>query len=862
MKLLAIDGNSILNRAFYGIKLLSTKDGMYTNAIYGFLNILLKICDEVQPDYIACAFDVKAPTFRHKQFDGYKAGRKGMPEELAMQMPLLKELLGYLGYPMVELAGYEADDILGTLSQICLDTKNECVIATGDRDSLQLVNDYVTVRLATTKMGRPDVTFYDTAAIEEKYGVTPKELIEVKSLMGDSSDNIPGVAGIGEKTALSLIAQYHSIAYIYDHVEELDIKTGVRQKLITDKETAFMSHDLAEIFLEVPIEQELSAYTPKVADKQKAYGLLVKLEMYNMIDKMNLTGTELPATEVQQQATLTYLSAPDKAEILQKLQSMDKIYGLFGYEEDEITAFTLIFEDSFVLYRQENPDFMSILEEILNHSNRLVTNQSKKLYRYGYIYDKNIQYVLFDIELAGYLLSPTSTEYTIERLAGEYGIAMRSANVDLQEDLIADALKLVDLYIKLDGLIHEYTQEKLLEEIEIPLAKVLASMECVGVELDTAGLQEFGEGLDISLAALQSSIYEHAGEEFNINSPKQLSEILFVKLELPTRKKTKSGYSTNADVLETLKGKHPIVDDILEYRKLAKLKSTYVDGLMKVVGEDGRIHTSFQQTETRTGRISSTEPNMQNIPVRTEIGSNLRRFFRAKQGTRFVDADYSQIELRVLAHIANDEAMIAAFLSGEDIHQVTASQVFGLPPLFVTPIMRSRAKAVNFGIVYGIGAFSLSQDIGVSVAEADSYIKGYLNTYSGVKHYMDETIHTAKENGYVSTMFLRRRYLPELASTNKNMQAFGERVAMNMPIQGTAADIIKIAMVRVFERLQTEKLQSQLVLQVHDELIIESPKEENERVCIILKEEMENAVKLSVPLLVDSNVGDTWYDAK
>ena len=867
MKLLVIDSNSVLNRAFYGIKLLTTKDGQYTNGIYGFLNILLKIIDEVQPDAIACAFDVKHPTFRHEMYDGYKAQRKGMPEELAQQLPVLKELLTDLGYPIVELPGFEADDILGTLSRVCVEQGQECVLATGDRDSLQLVSDQVAVRLAATKMGRPESTLYDPAAIREKYGVEPLQLIEVKALMGDSSDNIPGVAGIGKKTALDLISRFGSVDAIYENLDTIDVKPGVRKKLQEGKEMAYLSRKLAEIDRHAPIDCNLEDYRLKERDVQAAYTLLSKLEMHTMIEKLGLHGTvESAAPAVNkpdEKPQITPHISPKEGQ-LTRLLGEERLFALFAFEGDEITALCLAGQEEMALLSREDKPFASVLGRVLAFPGKLVTTESKKLHRYGYYHDINIQNVDFDVELAGYLLSPTSTEYTIRRLADEYQVAPFSCT-ELPEEwqaLGGDGLRLIPLWERLSAQIVEHGQDSLLRDIEIPLAQVLADMECIGVELDVPGLIAFGQGLDVDIARLQASIYAHAGEEFNINSTKQLGAILFDKLGLPTRKKTKSGYSTNADVLESLRGKHPIIEDILEYRKLTKLKSTYVDGLLKVVGEDGRIHTSFQQTETRTGRISSIEPNMQNIPVRTEIGSNLRKFFRAGDGEMLVDADYSQIELRVLAHIAQDKNMIDAFLHGADIHTATASQVFNLPPLYVTPLMRSRAKAVNFGIVYGIGAFSLSQDIGVSVAEADKYIKDYLRTYSGVKQYMEDTIAFGKEHGYVQTLFGRRRYLPELTASNHNLKAFGERVAMNTPIQGTAADIIKIAMVRVHRRLAAEGMKSRLVLQIHDELIVESPVEENEKAAAILREEMEGAVQLSVPMSVEAKVGKTWFEAK
>ena len=864
MKLLAVDSNSVLNRAFYGIKVLTTKEGIYTNGIYGFLNILLKLCEEVQPDAIACAFDLKAPTFRHLKYEGYKAQRKGMPQELADQLPLLKELLEALGFVMVTCEGYEADDILGTLASASCSQGESCVIATGDRDSLQLVDDCVTVRLATTKMGRAQADVYDVAAIQEKYGVSPRELIEVKALMGDSSDNIPGVAGIGEKTALDLIGRYHSIDYIYSHLDSLDIKAGVRQKLAAGEEICRLSRELAEICRTAPIPTDLEHYRRQPGDPARAYQLLAKLEMFSLIEKFGLTDAggpgEDPAVQEKEAGPLP-VGKLTLEELTHQLEG--EAHMLFSFAGDEMEAMALYTGEK-VLWadRQEGESFDALAQLVEERAAQLRTWGSKSLYRWGYRRGKTLPVVAFDSQLAAYLLSPTSSDYSVARLGAEYQLTTPPVEEQAQPQWVSEGAVFPALCRLLEEKIEEYSQGKLLREVEQPLARVLASMEWLGFALDTQGLAQFGRQLDLDLDQLEKRIYQYAGEEFNINSPKQLGEILFGRLGLPAKKKTKSGYSTNAEVLDSLRGKHPIIEDILEYRKLAKLKSTYVEGLLKVVGPDGRVHTSFQQTETRTGRISSTEPNLQNIPIRTEIGSNLRRFFHAREGARLVDADYSQIELRVLAHIAQDANMIAAFASGEDIHTQTASQVFGLPPLFVTPVMRSRAKAVNFGIVYGIGAFSLAQDIGVSVAEADRYIKDYLKTYSGVQKYMDETKAKAKEEGYVTTLLGRRRYLPELQASNRVTRAFGERVAMNTPIQGTAADIIKIAMIRVFDRLAAEGLASRLILQVHDELIVESPLDEVEQVKTILREEMEGAMTLSVPLKVDTGVGENWYDAK
>lgn len=861
MKLLAVDGNSILNRAYYGIRLLSTKDGVFTNGIYGFLMILLRMCEETRPDAVAITFDTRAPTFRHKCYDGYKAQRKGMPEELAQQMPLLQELLGYLGYTIITLEGFEADDLLGTLARSSCEAGNACVIATGDRDSFQLIDDCVTVRLASTKGGRPQADIYDTAAIQEKYGVTPVQLIDVKALMGDASDNVPGVAGIGEKGALGLIQEFGSLDYIYENLDTLPIKDGLREKLRVGKEMALLSRELVTIDRYVPIDASLEHYLPLKPNNARAYGLMARLELFSLIDKFGITpetvadGARAEAAPAQP-LDISFNTLPDG--VLDAESTIDVLFECVG---EDIAALCVITPETLYLLDENLP---VRVQELLTAPSKKRTNNVKLLHHYGLSHGYEAQNIVFDAEIAGYILNPTAPDYSIVRLAGEYGISPLSLDnlLGVHTGLLEDCAGFSALADKLTVLLEENDQHRLFYEVELPLARVLADMEHTGFEVDTDGLRTYGEKLDREIARYQQQIYALAGEEFNINSPKQMGAILFEKLGLPAKKKTKTGYSTNADVLEGLLGKHEIIRHILDYRTVAKLKSTYVDGLFRVVGQDGRIHTSFQQTLTRTGRISSTEPNMQNIPIRTPLGSELRRFFRAKNGCKLLDADYSQIELRVLAHIANDDNMIAAFAGGEDIHTNTAAQVFDMPPLFVTPLMRSRAKAVNFGIVYGIGAFSLSQDIGVTVSEADSYIKGYLQTYSGVRQYMQDTIDFGTEHGYVATMLERRRYLPELASSNRNLREFGKRVAMNTPIQGTAADIIKIAMVRVYNRLKAENLTSKLILQVHDELIVESPLHELEQAKQILQQEMEQAITLSVPLEAEVGAGDNWLDAK
>ncbi len=856
MKLLALDGNSILNRAFYGIKLLTTKDGSkFTNGIYGFLNILLRLKEEVSPDAVAIAFDVKAPTFRHEMYSGYKANRKGMPPELAQQMPPLKDLLAAMGYKILEAPGWEADDILGTLAASS-GADDFCYIATGDRDSLQLVRDNVNVLLASTKMGRPQSVKYDRDKIKEEYLVTPEQMIDIKALMGDSSDCIPGVAGIGQKTAQDLISRFGSIDEIYSNLDTIDIKKGVHDKLEADKDMAYLSRELGTIKTNAPVETDYSAYVPVQPDAFKVTSILAELEMYKMIERLDLKAPEKPAEEnVQTVCTDCY-----EQEDLKLFYNLLKKSGeaCFTFENG---IFLFKTDNGVALINPENSGYAEFCSDFLfDKEIRKYTYNSKHLYAFFYDYREDIEVnnVCGDAMLSAYLINPSSGAYDIKRIIAEY------ANAEIPEENEAAfyAAYLPSAFEKMNALIEEHNQKRLLDEIELPLARVLASMEKEGFLVDAEGIEKFGVDLQGRIETLVADIYDEVGCEFNLNSPKQLGEALFVKMGLPAKKKTKNGYSTNAEVLEGLAADYPVVAKILEYRTLAKLKSTYCDGLLKVIGNDGRIHSSLNQTETRTGRISSTEPNLQNIPVRSELGREMRKFFKSKDGCVLIDADYSQIELRVLAHIANDKNMINAFNDGDDIHSITASQVFNMPLMMVTPLMRSRAKAVNFGIVYGIGAFSLAKDIGVTRAEADSYIKGYLEHFSGVREYMKKVVETAKEKGYVETVFARRRYLPELTSSNAMMRAFGERVALNMPIQGTAADIIKIAMIRVYNSLKEQRLNAKLIMQVHDELIVEAPESEAKIVAGIVKREMENAVKMRVNMQADVGVGKTWYESK
>ena len=838
MKLLVLDGNSIVNRAFYGIKLLTTHDGSYTNAIYGFLNILAKLLADETPDEVAIAFDLKAPTFRHKMYDQYKGTRKGMPQELADQLPELKELLAALGFVMVSREGWEADDILGTLAAACTARGDECRIATGDRDSLQLAAPGVAILLASTKMGRSETVVMDEAAVREKYGVEPKQLIEVKALMGDTSDNIPGVAGIGEKTALALISAFGSLDGVYANLEDSRIKPGQRKKLAEHEAEARMSRTLAEIDCHAPIETAPGTYKRSEGDPAAAAAILNRLEMPSMLEKFGVkAAAAAPAADLPQRP----------AQPMEGHQPAGDCLVLPAAGQNWLVV------DAEGVWLPDTPQLAALLAR---QDITLRVFDAKPLYKLALEQGSRCRNITFDAKLAAYLLNPLASGYTVERLAGEYQIQPAFLCPDQPDAGVA-----AGLFDALDTGCKEAGMDKLLGEMELPLAGVLAGMEEDGILVDKEGLAAFGEQLRDRLGQLLAEIYNQVGYEFNLNSPKQLGEALFGKLGLPPRKKTKSGYSTDADTLESLRAYHPVIDNILEYRIYQKLNSTYAEGLLKVIGPDGRIHSTFSQTETRTGRISSNEPNLQNIPIRTELGSRLRQYFVARPGWVFLDADYSQIELRIMAHISGDEAMREAFRQGADIHRATASRLYQLPPEEVTPRMRSSVKAVNFGILYGKGAFSLSRDLGVSVKEADDFIKAYLGAYPKVKEYMDNIVAEGMEKGYVTTLYGGRRMLPELSSSNRNLRAQGERMALNTPIQGTAADIIKLAMVRVANRLEKEGLAARLILQVHDELIVECPESEAELAARLLKEEMEGAASLSVPLTADVNQGKNWLEA-
>ena len=869
MKLLVLDGNSIINRAYYGVRPLTTKDGFFTNAIYGFLTMFHKIYADTQPDCVAVAFDMKAPTFRHLKYSDYKGKRKGMPPELAMQLQPLKDLLTAMGIKLLSAEGWEADDILGTLAEACRkNPEDSCVIATGDRDTLQLVGDGVAVRMLTTKQGKAEAVIYDEQKIMEDYGVKPIQLIEVKAIQGDTSDNIPGVPGIGEKGALDLVSRFGSLDYIYTHLDEIDIKPGVRKKLTEGKESAYLSRWLGTVATNAPVPTDLKEYVLAQPDAEKVTEIMLRLELFRQLEKMKKEwlkdSSSASAAPVQgtneendRSAATDVVFCKDIEALVSEIKADGEVYFLLSGDrkqacvakngnvtvvtEDNVEAFCrgILSDDQIKKYTFDIKSTIHALEECN-------------------IVPRN---VACDVMLAAYVLNPSSDCEDLEKLAAQYASALPdNTPPELKTALLCQ--RIPTMCAKILAEIERNGQTELLRKIEIPLAYVLADMESAGFSADAQALNEFEKGLSARVNEITAKIYELAGEEFNVNSPKQTGTVLFEKMQLPGGKKTKTGYSTNAEVLENLAAEYEIVALILEYRTLTKLTSTYCQGLKKAIAADGRIHTTFRQTETRTGRISSVEPNLQNIPVRTELGSELRKFFRAGEGMTLVDADYSQIELRVLAHIAGDKTMTDAFINGTDIHAVTASQVFGIPLEEVTPRMRSNAKAVNFGIVYGISAFSLAKDIGVSNSEASAYINSYMRKYAAIADYMKKVVEQAKALGYAETMFGRRRYLPELTASNFQTRSFGERVARNMPIQGTAADIIKIAMIAVHNRLAAEGMKSRLILQIHDELILECPADEAEKAAALLKEEMEKAVTLSVPLTVDAHSGENWYLAK
>ena len=869
MKLMILDGNSIINRAFYGVRLLSTKDGVYTNAIYGFLNILERLRADEQPDALCVAFDLKAPTFRHKAYDGYKATRHPMPEELAMQMPLMKEVLGAMNIPIYECEGWEADDILGTVGEICAKAGDDCVIVTGDRDSLQLVDERVTVKLVTTKAGQTITTNYTPDVFRAEYGFEPARLVDLKSLMGDSSDNIPGVSGVGPKTATQLLIAYGTLDGIYEHLPE--IKESVRKKLEKDREQAYLSYDLASIRKNAPVDFVPARNLVRQVDNDALYALFHRLEFTRLMGRYNLHAPqEKPVPRETVDVVITCETVTDARQAQEIAAKLTKEHYVHLIAESDLSAIAVDTDDTGYLFSGDAVQDKDFMLTLFGVSVKKVTHDCKPLMRALLERGLPADGFIFDTALAAYDLDATRGKYQLDDVFSQYcgaqigyADAQQVGEEAAQEAALrAQAAAVAALYEVLPGRIRQAGMEKLYYEIELPLCLCLARMETRGVLVDQMALVAFGNMLTGGIERDQEEIFRYAGQEFNINSPKQLGEILFEKLELPPVKKTKSGYSTNAEVLEKLKNRHPIIEAILDYRTLTKLKSTYADGLVKEISSDGRIHTTFQNMVTATGRLSSTEPNLQNIPVRTELGSEIRKMFVPQDGCVFVDADYSQIELRVLAHIAQDRHMQQAFTSGMDIHTATAAQVFHVAPEDVTPLMRRHAKAVNFGIVYGISEFSLAEDIGVTRKEAKAYIDRYLENYAGVRAYMKDIVAKAKQDGFVTTLFGRRRNLPELKSSNFNIRSFGERVALNTPIQGTAADIIKLAMLHVDRALREQKLKARLVLQVHDELIVECPIEEREQVTKLLTEQMEQVTQLSVPLLAEAKSGASWYEAK
>ena len=847
-KLLVIDGNSILNRAFYGIRLLTNKDGLYTNAVYGMANIIERQIESLKPDYCVVAFDLKAPTFRHKAYDGYKAQRKGMPEELAVQLPYAKRCMEYMGCKVLSVEGYEADDILGTLSAMSSKEGIKAYVLTGDRDSLQLINDNTNVLLVKTK----ETLCFDRALFRETYGVEPEQFVDVKALMGDTSDNIPGVAGIGEKTALKLISEFGSIDSIYEKIEEAKLSASVKEKLLTSKENAYLSQMLARIDCDAPVGVSLDDCAYFGFMKKELYSLFVELEFLALIKRFGLDDI---ASEVNDKVDENNDFVRSFADISVVEKTPKEIAEVMNGK----VASVCLLNDHSLIFFDGNSRFscgVSIDSLEIFEASRVSCYDAKAIYKVFISRGFSAPRLYLDVMLAAYVLDSTEGNFSLERLA----FSQLGETVNENTAIDVTVFRLAEIYEKR---VREDGSESLLFDIEMPLALVLAEMELAGFCVDVEGIKKYGLELSAHADELKERIYGFAGEEFNISSPKQLGEVLFEKMMLPVIKKNKTGYSTDADVLKKLMPYHPIIEDILEYRQMTKLKSTYADGLPKAADEKGRIHSVFNQTGTATGRLSSAEPNLQNIPVRTAEGREFRKYFIPQDNDHvIIDADYSQIELRILAHIANDESMINAFLSGEDIHTATASKVFGIPASEVTAEQRKRAKAVNFGILYGMGEYSLSEDLGISMAQAKKYIVSYLSGFPSVKDYLDNIKKTAKKDGYVTTLFGRKRRITELASSNKNLQHFGERVAMNSPIQGTAADIIKIAMVNASRALKGADIDAKIILQVHDELIIEAHKDCTDRAFEILKDSMENAIKLSVPLSVEAHVGESWFEAK
>ena len=892
-KLIVVDGNSIVNRAFYGImgsKMLQTADGTYTNAVYGFLAILFKELDEVKPDYIAVAFDLKAPTARHKMYDGYKANRKGMPEELAAQMPILKDVLRAMNITIIEKEGYEADDVLGTLSRIGENSGLDVVLLTGDRDSFQLATDKVSIYIPRTKAGKTETEIFNRDKVLEVYGVEPKQMIEVKGLQGDTSDNIPGVPGIGEKTALSLVKKYGTIDHLYECVENNtdDLKGKQREKIAENKELAMLSKTLGTINLETPIEKSIDDLKMKEWNKSEVYKIFKELKFNRYIDRFNLKEEIVENDNVEPTMTMDFekvvINAEKFNDIKKKVIENKVCYFYVETVEDtnsiikkKIKSISIYIKDENKVYDYKVSNILELKDIFESEDVLKCSYDLKDIYILCEEAEINPKNFMFDIRIAGYLLNSTTNQYSISDLMNEYlGIDINVDDgkqeqlnlFDVQEEkeneqIAVYAYSIGNLHDVLEKDLKENGMYDLFNNIEMPVLEVLADMQYRGMYVDKNELIAYGDELKVKLDELTNKIHELAGEEFNINSTKQLGEVLFEKLKLPVIKKTKNGYSTDVDTLEKLQCEHEIIEYILEYRQLAKLNSTYIEGMIPYINKNtGRIHSYFHQTVTATGRISSTEPNLQNIPTRIEIGKKLRKVFKPAENKIFLDADYSQIELRVLAHVSKDETMVDNFIHDEDIHAQAASRVFGVPLDEVTKELRSKAKAVNFGIVYGISDFGLAGQIHSSRKQAKQYIEQYLEKYNGIKTFMDEAVEDAKKKGYIETMYNRRRYIPELTSKSYMVRKFGERVAMNTPIQGTAADIMKIAMINVFRELKDRKLNSKIVLQVHDELLIETDIKEKEEVREILVNNMEHAAKLLVPLKVEVAEGENWYDAK
>ena len=846
MKLLILDGNSVINRAFFGVRPLTTREGLYTHAIYGFLNILEKAEKEEQPEAVCVAFDLHGPTFRHMRYDGYKANRHGMPEELAMQMPVMKDVLRAMNIPIYECQGWEADDVIGTVGRICSNNEWECVIVTGDRDSLQLIDENVHVKLVISKAGQTTQTLYTREKFEEEYGFEPKKLIDLKALMGDSSDNIPGVAGVGPKTATDLLTKFGSLDGVYANLEDKSIRPKLREKLEADRENAYLSYELATIRPEAPIDFEPKDAIIQPYNRPELYKLFQKLEFVKLIDKYGLRGAE-------QEEKKTCCDCGAGMKCLPRVDMMPESVA-------ECAAF-LAEDGSLGLAWEEGVCTLTPMEVqmggICLENRTLILHDSKtSMHRLSEMGLKCGR-CEFDTALAAYDLNPSQSDYPVSKLATNFlGATVEDADAACCAEAIWNLRSVLTAELEKNGM------KALYFDMELPLCDVLYRMENRGIAIDRAQLEQFGTMLTERIAACEELIFSYSEEKFNINSTKQLGELLFEKLGLPPVKKTKTGYSTNAEVLEKLKGKHPIIPAIMDYRMLSKLKSTYADGLIKEIREDGRIHTTFQNLVTATGRLSSTEPNLQNIPVRTDLGSEIRKMFVPREGCVLVDADYSQIELRVLAHIAGDETMCQAFCGGMDIHTTTASQVFGVPMESVTSLQRRHAKAVNFGIVYGISEFSLAEDIGVSRYEARAYIDSYLENYRGVRSYMKKVVEDAREIGYTQTLYGRRRYIPELKSSNFNIRSGAERITLNTPIQGTAADLIKLAMIRVEKALNEHFPEAELLLQVHDELIVECPEPIAPQVAELISREMQAVAQLRVPLVAEAKTGKSWYDAK